>query len=149
MNLKLGSQKGSQREWVKFYAAEVLYALEILHNNHIIYRDLKPENVVIDKEGHVNLIDFGFAKKLSSQTKYRTTTNCGTLGYTAPEVLMVSSLGYSFEADIWSYGILLCELLQGSLPFENKTDPQSIEEQTAKGEVKLPRDIDQTTRDLL
>ena len=90
----------------------------------------------------MKLIDFGFAKKLSSQTKYRTTTNCGTLGYTAPEVLMVSSLGYSFEADIWSYGILLCELLQGSLPFENKTDPQSIEEQTAKGEVKLPRDID-------
>lgn len=104
---------------------------------------------MLDKNGHIKLIDFGFAKRLSSTNKFRTSTNCGTLGYNAPEVLMVNSLGYSFEADIWSFGILLCELLQGSLPFENKTDPHAIEEQTAKGEVKLPRDIDQTTRDLL
>ena len=109
MNLKMGQAKS--KEWVKFYAAEILVALEILHNNKIIYRDLKPENVVIDKVGHVKLIDFGFAKRLSSTHKYRTTTNCGTLGYSAPEVLLGSSLGYSFAADIWSYGILLSELL--------------------------------------
>lgn len=72
---------------------------------------MKPENVVVDKDGHIKLIDFGFAKRLSSTKKHRTNTNCGTLGYTAPEVLLGSSLGYSYEADIWSYGILLCELI--------------------------------------
>lgn len=77
---------------------------------NIIYRDLKPENVMIDKDGHIKLIDFGFAKKLS-QTKNRTLTNCGTLGYSAPEVLMGVSQGYSYPVDIWSYGILLCELI--------------------------------------
>lgn len=122
--------KTQNKDWVKFYAAEILLALEILHQNKIVYRDLKPENVVIDVAGHIKLIDFGFAKRLhsSSQPKhhYRTHTNCGTLGYTAPEVLM--NLGASFEADIWSFGILLAELLSGSLPFENKDDPAEINE---------------------
>lgn len=67
-----------------------------MHSNNIIYRDLKPENVVIDKDGHIKLIDFGFAKRLSSKNNHRTNTNCGTMGYTAPEVLIASSLGYSF-----------------------------------------------------
>lgn len=77
-----------KKDWVKFYAAEILIALEMLHKNKIIYRDLKPENVVVDKYGHIKLIDFGFAKILSSSNNYRTFTNCGTLGYTAPEVLL-------------------------------------------------------------
>lgn len=94
MNLFLGKQKS--KEWVKFYAAEILVALDTLHSRNIIYRDLKPENVMVDKEGHIKLIDFGFVKKLSQATKYRTYTNCGTIGYTAPEVLMNTNQGYSF-----------------------------------------------------
>jgi protein kinase A len=66
---------------------------------------------MIDKDGHIKLIDFGFAKKLSSSNKCRTYTNCGTLGYTAPEIMMNGNQGYSFPADIWSFGILLCELI--------------------------------------
>ena len=88
MNLFLGKNKGQGKEWVKFYAAEILVALEMLHSHNIIYRDLKPENIMIDKEGHIKLIDFGFAKRLSSSNKYRTFTNCGTIGYTAPEILL-------------------------------------------------------------
>jgi len=66
---------------------------------------------MIDVEGHVKLIDFGFAKVLSKNNNYRTKTNCGTVGYTAPEVIVNN--GYSFEADIWSFGILMSELLAG------------------------------------
>lgn len=67
---------------------------------------------MIDSEGHIKMIDFGFAKRLTSQNNFRTFTNCGTLGYTAPEVITGKS-GYSFSADLWSFGILLCELLIG------------------------------------
>lgn len=95
MNLKIGKQK-NKNEWVKFYAAEVLVALEVMHKHKLIYRDLKPENVVIDKDGHIKMIDFGFAKRLSSMQKHRTFTNCGTLGYTAPEMLLPTAEGYSF-----------------------------------------------------
>jgi len=64
---------------------------------------------MIDSEGHVKLIDFGFAKKLTSE---RTYTNCGTMGYAAPEVVGAQA-GYSFPADVWSFGIMMVELLTG------------------------------------
>lgn len=66
---------------------------------------------MIDKQGYIKLIDFGFARVLTEQTDFRTITNCGTVGYTAPEVLLGVSQGYSFAVDVWSFGILLCELI--------------------------------------
>jgi len=100
---------------VTYYTAELLVALQYLHQNDIIYRDLKPDNVMIDRDGHAKLIDFGFARELTKKMSFKTYTNCGTMGYTAPEVLLNqnSNSGYSFEADIWSFGIMLSELLTG------------------------------------
>lgn len=72
---------------------------------------------MVDSQGHIKLVDFGFAKHLLKKQDYRTFTNCGTLGYAAPEV--IQGQGYSFEADIWSFGILVLELLAGQLPFDN------------------------------
>jgi protein kinase A len=66
---------------------------------------------MLDGEGNIKLIDFGFAKYLENRNNMRAFTNCGTQGYTAPEVLQ--GLGYSFPADVWSFGILLSELLTG------------------------------------
>lgn len=103
--------------------------------------------MMIDKEGNIKVIDFGFAKILAPQNQFRTTTNCGTMGYTAPEVLRGN--GYSFQVDIWGYGILLCELIQGSLPYTDTEDPILIQEQCIKGDLKLPSNIDHSTRDLL
>lgn len=73
--------------WVTFYCAEILVALSTLHSNNIVYRDLKPDNIMIDNQGHIKLIDFGFSKSLGQNNDARTYTNCGTLGYTAPEVI--------------------------------------------------------------
>ncbi len=116
MHMKLGQD--SKKHWVKFYGSQILCALETMQRYNIIYRDIKPENMMIDRQGNIKVIDFGFAKMLHSANHFRTTTNCGTLGYTAPEVLLGVNSGYSFGIDVWSYGVLLCEMLQGKLPFE-------------------------------
>ena len=67
---------------------------------------------MIDTTGHIKMIDFGFAKQLCKKSNFRTSTNCGTLGYNAPELISGAS-GYSFPADIWSFGIVITELLSG------------------------------------
>ena len=85
----------------RFYVVEVLLALKYLHNQNIIYRDVKPENIMLDEQGHVKLTDFGLAKKNSS----RVYSFCGSLDYMAPEV--ITDNGYSFEADYYSVGNLL------------------------------------------
>lgn len=87
---------------IKVYLCEVIIALEELHCHNIVYRDLKLENIVIDKSGHIKLVDFGFAKKLGSSD--RTYTQCGTQGYIAPEIS--KNFGHGLPADIWSLGML-------------------------------------------
>lgn len=101
-----------------FYLAEVLVAIQQLHEHNIIYRDLKPENILLDGHGHIKLIDFGFSKKLNDIKVDKARTNCGTPIYAAPEVLI--GTGYNYKADIWSFGILICEILGGFTPFGPK-----------------------------
>ena len=110
---------------------------------------MKPDNIVIDKTGHIKLIDFGFSKCLTSAKDFKTYTNCGTLGYTAPEVLLNVNAGYSFKADIWSFGIFLCELTQGQIPFEHINEPHHVEDKIVKCEIKMPRDADPALRSLI
>ena len=83
----------------RFYTAEMILALEVLHNNGVIYRDLKPENVLLDSEGHIKLTDFGLSKLQSSSNKM-TFTFCGTPEYLAPEIIKGS--GHNSAVDSWS-----------------------------------------------
>ena len=134
----------------RFYVAEILLGIETLHSMNIIYRDLKPENILLDSEGHIKLIDFGFAKQLKSIQTDRAFTNCGTPGYCAPEVMMEG--GYTYKADIWSLGILICELLGGFTPFEKKeeaSNPQAIMEKCRTGQLNLPKNLAGNSRDLV
>lgn len=88
-----------------FYACEIVMALEYLHGLNIVYRDLKPENLLLDKDGHLKITDFGFAKKL----KDRTWTLCGTPEYLAPEI--IQSKGHNKAVDWWALGECVnCEM---------------------------------------
>ena len=87
-----------------FYLAEIFMALEYLHEHHVIYRDIKPENIMLDKEGHIRLIDFGLSKVgVSENPEHFTRTLCGTNSYMAPEVIFKNSVcifSYYFENDL-------------------------------------------------
>ncbi|MCJ1368866.1 camp-dependent protein kinase catalytic subunit [Loxospora ochrophaea] len=127
----------------KFYAAEVTLALDYLHSFNIIYRDLKPENLLLDRHGHLKITDFGFAKEVPDITW----TLCGTPDYLAPEV--VASKGYNKSVDWWSLGILIFEMLCGFTPFWDGGSPMKIYENILRGRVKYPPYIHPDAQDLL
>lgn len=95
----------------KFYVCEIVLALEHLHQNKIIYRDLKPENVLIGKDGHIKLTDFGLSKKVEKATY----TFCGTAEYLAPEI--IRGTGHDMSVDWWALGTLMYEMIMGKPPF--------------------------------
>ena len=112
---------------------------------------MKPENILIDSEGHVKLIDFGFGKIMKDIYSGKTYTNCGTPGYCAPEV-MIPSVGHTYKADIWSIGILICEMIGGFTPFQNKHEadnPKAIMEKCRSGKLNLPKNLVGNARDLV
>ncbi|KAG9285416.1 hypothetical protein G9A89_010891 [Geosiphon pyriformis] len=126
----------------KFYAAEVLLAFEYLHEKDIIYRDLKPENLLLDRNGHIKITDFGFAKHVPDITW----TLCGTPDYLAPEV--IQSKGYSKAVDWYSLGVLIFEMLAGYPPFYDE-DHMRLYEKILGGRVKYPNFFEPVVKDLL
>jgi serine/threonine protein kinase len=123
------------------YAAEVFLVFQALHAAKVVYRDLKPENLVFSADGHLKFIDFGFAKVIDD----RTYTLCGTPEYLAPEV--VKGEGASFVSDWRAFGVLLYEFLVGQSPFcdDNET---AMYQRICKGEVVYPPEFDALTIDL-
>ncbi|KAJ2038730.1 cAMP-dependent protein kinase catalytic subunit [Coemansia sp. RSA 922] len=126
----------------KFYAAEVLLALEYMHARNIIWRDTKPENILLDHLGHVKLTDMGFAKKVVD----RTWTLCGTPDYLAPEVIQAK--GYGKSVDWWALGILIFEMIAGYPPFYDE-DHYRLYEKVLAGHIQWPSQFDPIARDLV
>jgi len=126
----------------QFYAAHVVLVLEFLHNKSIIYRDLKPENLLLDEDGYLKLTDFGFAKKID----FKTYTLCGTPEYLAPEVLL--SKGHGKGVDWWTLGILVYEMLVGEPPFVDD-NPMGIYQQILTGKLSFPRRFGKDAKSLI
>ncbi|CAH8874379.1 unnamed protein product [Trichobilharzia szidati] len=130
----------------RFYSACVVEALNYLHRKGIVYRDLKPENLLLDSQGFCKMTDFGFAKRIGYGNK--TWTFCGTPEYVAPEVIL--NKGHDFAVDFWALGILMFELLTGTPPFTS-SDPMRTYNIILKGinTIEFPKCITRNAQCLI
>lgn len=139
-------RKGKMKEAAaKFYFAEILLGLEYIHKKGIVYRDLKPENVLIDIDGHIKLADFGLSKVLFSHDSL-TNSFCGSPEYMSPE--MLTGIGHGYAVDYYSLGAILFEMLTGLPPFYSTNRNQMYMDIVDK-ELKYPSYLNPLAIDLL
>lgn len=139
-----GADDGLPKPHCVFYAACVLEGLDYMHQRKILYRDLKPENVLLDAEGYCVIVDLGFAKIVPDKTF----TLCGTPLYIAPEVLL--QRGHDKGADLWSLGILIFELIMGYTPFYEKgIDQGTLFKNISRCRYKMPNILTQDANSLI
>lgn len=134
-----------KRNQTQFYSASLMLAVSYLHQNRYMYRDIKPENVIVMENGYIKLIDFGTAKEVMD----RTNTVIGTPHYMAPEI--IKGEGYSFIIDFWSIGICMYEFMFGTVPFgDNEEDPMEVYILVSNEDLKIPKDCkDKDFRDII
>ncbi|KAL1492087.1 hypothetical protein ABEB36_012581 [Hypothenemus hampei] len=120
----MGGDPGLDINRTRFYAAEVVCGIEHLHKQGIVYRDCKPENILLDDNGHVRISDLGLAIVLPEGESVR--GRVGTVGYMAPEV--IDNERYSFSPDWFSFGCLVYEMIEGQAPFRARREKVKREE---------------------
>lgn len=130
----------------RFYASEITLAISYVHSLDIIYRDLKPENVLLDARGHVRLTDFGLSKEGISSSSSGANSFCGTPEYLAPEIL--NRQGHGRAVDWWSLGALLYEMLTGLPPFYCQ-DREKLFEKIRKSDLHYPASLSKQAKSLL
>ena len=127
---------------VQFYAGQIVFVLSYLHSKNIVYRNLKLENVFINKNGYIKVADFELAKVVQD----RTYTICGTPEYLAPEIIL--NKGHGLSVDWWAFGVLLYEMICGIDPFSDD-DTVKIYENILKGKIKFSSDFNDKSKSLV
>ncbi|KAI9259092.1 kinase-like domain-containing protein [Sporodiniella umbellata] len=122
---------------VRFYVAELILSLDHIHQQQIIHRDIKPDNILLDDKGHAHLSDFNVAAALTPQKPYRQ-NRAGSLIYMAPEILLHQK--YAEEVDWWSLGVTAYELLFGKRPFEGVTN-DDVKLAIVKESLEFPKNV--------
>lgn len=152
----LTRHKSFRPEWVKFYSAELVLALEYMKSKHIIHRDLKPENILFDRNWHIMVTDFGSSKILGeeevpdkpngSYSRRRKNSFVGTAQYVSPEILHGAKPTYS--ADLWALGCIIYQMMTGQTPFKAASE-YLIFQKITNLDYQFPEGFDETARDLV
>ena len=124
----------------KFYLASIITAFDYLHKKNIIYRDLRPQNILLCRNGYIKLAEFGMSKKMESDITF---TMCGSPEYYSPE--MLRKTGYNKSHDFWTLGIILYEMLIGCTPFLD-SDPLKIYQKINIGKILFPNNFEKNTK---
>eukprot|EP00039_Didymoeca_costata_P001232 m.50910 g.50910 ORF g.50910 m.50910 type:complete len:564 (-) comp10693_c0_seq1:91-1782(-) len=140
---KLGS---FDEECTRFYASEIILALEHMHSKDIIHRDLKPENILLDEKMHLKICDFGTAKQLVPQASGRADSFVGTAQYVSPELL--NDKQACKASDLWALGCIVYQLLAGDFPFRAGNEYQTFKKITAL-EYDIPEGFPEHAKDLV
>ncbi|KAK5643144.1 hypothetical protein RI129_006989 [Pyrocoelia pectoralis] len=129
----------------RFYGAEITSALSYLHSLNIVYRDIKSENVLLDRSGHIKLVDFGLCKDNLAQGE-KTKSFCGTPEYMAPE--LIRRCGYGRSVDWWGTGVVMYEMMCGALPFFHR-NYDNLYSLILLKKPNIPTNLSEEARDLL
>eukprot|EP00826_Nyctotherus_ovalis_P024191 TRINITY_DN1874_c0_g1_i3.p1 TRINITY_DN1874_c0_g1~~TRINITY_DN1874_c0_g1_i3.p1 ORF type:complete len:656 (-),score=158.71 TRINITY_DN1874_c0_g1_i3:158-2125(-) len=141
----LRREKVMGEDRARLYLGEVLLALEFLHARDIIFRDLKPENVVLDRQGHAMLTDFGLSKEGVTDSTV-TKTFCGSRAYLAPEI--ISKSGHNKAVDWYLFGLMMYEMLVGSPPYYS-SDRQQYFKNVKSAPLRVPKSLSANAKDLI
>ena len=137
----LKSKKRFPKKYAEFYLASTVTVVDYLHKKNILYRDIQPENILINNNGYIKLCDFSFAKKIENNDY--TYSMCGNPEYYSPE--MINKQAYNISSDFWALGILLYEMLVGCTPFQDH-DPIKMYQKITKSKIIFPKLMDMNSK---
>ncbi|CAM4877110.1 unnamed protein product [Rotaria socialis] len=142
----LNREKQFSEERTRFYIAEIACVIGYLHSKKVIYRDIKLENILLDRSGHIKLVDFGLCK-INVPCGQTTATFCGTPQYIAPEILRMTS--YTNAIDWWGTGVIMYECLLGRLPFADSKSQDGLFQKILHHEPTYPSSLSPVALDLI